>query len=363
MISKAKMVLGYKLNASSYFSMEEVNPNQDTLVKMSKLAESGLLDFIMYSDEQFVQKKTANNFDPIIILSMLSSITKNIGLIGSIHTINNEPFHIARKLASIDHLSQGRLIWNVLVDPQWSDEFDLKRYIDSKKITEYTKDFIKAVFSLWDSWEEDAILIDKKNGIFADPTKVHYNNYVSPNFKIRGPLPVPRTPQGRPLISFFYENENSVELALHVGDITITSFKSFKEMSMYYLQMKNKMCDYGRNTDDIKILNIIRPVILETNPQLNGMNERIFFEEDGPMVIAGTAEIIAQKLTNVFLDHSCDGFVLAPASYEELKKFISLVVPILQENGVYKESYSSLNLREILNIPYPNNIYNENQHG
>src|SRR5579863_9629216 len=140
--------------------------------------------------------------EPITLLSALAAVTRRIGLVATASTTYNEPFHVARKYASLDHISGGRAGWNIVTS--WSDEearnFNRDQHLDYDTRYERATEFARVVTGLWDSWEEDAYIRDKESGLYYDPAKLHVLEHQGKHFKVRGPLNSAATPQGRPIL-------------------------------------------------------------------------------------------------------------------------------------------------------------------
>src|SRR5262249_32925514 len=142
------------------------------------------------------------NFEPLTLLAALSAVTSRIGLVATASTSYNEPFHVARKFASLDHLSDGRAGWNLVTSGMAAEAYNFNRdaHYEHGERSERAREFAQVVVGLGDSWDDDAFWRDKAGGIFFEPDKLHRLNHKGENFSVRGPLNVPRTPQGRPVI-------------------------------------------------------------------------------------------------------------------------------------------------------------------
>jgi FMN-dependent oxidoreductase (nitrilotriacetate monooxygenase family) len=140
--------------------------------------------------------------EPLTLLSAIATHTTNIGLVATASTTYNEPYHIARKYASLDHISGGRAGWNIVTS--WSDEearnFGRDKHLDYDTRYERAEEFVQVVTGLWDSWEDDALVRDKISGLYFDPEKLHVLNHKGKHFSVRGPLSSAPTPQGRPIL-------------------------------------------------------------------------------------------------------------------------------------------------------------------
>ena len=180
-------------------------------IRVIQAAERGLFDMgfladgvgIRFHDEpKGALCRTAKNvqFEPLTLLSALAMVTKNIGFVATASTTYNEPYHVARKFASLDHISGGRAGWNVVTSVTDMEARNFNRDAAPGYDVRYDRaaEFVEVVRGLWDSWEDDAFVRDKASGINYDPTKLHVLNHNGPHFKVAGPLNVARTPQGCP---------------------------------------------------------------------------------------------------------------------------------------------------------------------
>ena len=159
-------------------------------------------------------------FEPITLLSALSSVTEHIGLVATATTTYNEPYHVARKFASLDHISGGRAGWNLVTSVNIAEagNFGRERIWSTMRATTAPGVCARRA-GLWDSWEEDAFVRDKESGRYFDPAKVHPLNHKGEHFSVRGPLNVPRSPQGRPIMVQAGTSEAGQELSAEVADV------------------------------------------------------------------------------------------------------------------------------------------------
>ena len=238
---------------------------------VAQVAERGLMDMVFFQDSAAVPpaitlagKDTeaaagaakAVRIEPMTLISALAVVTKHIGLVATGTTSYNEPFHIARRFLSIDHLSHGRAGWN-LVTSQNEDEaqnFGHDQHLDHALRYERASEFHDVVVGLWESWDADAIIRDKASGRYFDPAKLHVLNHVGKHFRVRGPLNVARSPQGRPVVAQAGSSEPGKELAARTADVTFTAQTSITEAQAFYADVKARAARYGRSPDDIRIL-------------------------------------------------------------------------------------------------------------
>ncbi|MDB5534913.1 MAG: nitrilotriacetate monooxygenase [Hyphomicrobiales bacterium] len=207
--------------------------------------------------------------EPLTLLAAMAPLTRNIGLVATSSTTYNEPYHVARRYASLDHISGGRAGWNVVTS--WSEmealNFNREHHLDHATRYDRAKEFVEVVTGLWDSWEEGAFLRDKQSGIFYDDKKRHVLNHKGPHFQVRGPLSASRTPQGRPIIVQAGASEQGREISAESADIVYTNEYLLSAARDYYRDLKDRLPHYGREDDDLKILPGIQPIVGATRQE------------------------------------------------------------------------------------------------
>ena len=201
--------------------------------------------------------------EPTTLLCALAAVTSHIGLIATATTTYNEPYNVARRFMSIDHISGGRAGWN-LVTSQIEDEaqnFGYAEHVDHAKRYARAAEFYDVVAGLWDSWEDDALLRDKASGIYMDRDKVHFLNHEGEHFRVRGPLNVTRSAQGWPVVAQAGSSEAGRELAAKTADVVFTAQTQIDEARAFYADVKGRAARYGRAAEDIVIMPGITPVL------------------------------------------------------------------------------------------------------
>jgi FMN-dependent oxidoreductase (nitrilotriacetate monooxygenase family) len=252
-------------------------------VHLAQSAERGKMDCVFFQDTAAVGRsegigrrdKTLEGqthvarLEPFQMLPGLAMLTKHIGLVATGTTTYNEPFHIARRYATLDHISNGRAGWN-LVTSQIEDEawnFGLDAHVDHGLRYERASEFYDVVVGLWDSWDADAVLRDKASGRYYDPAKVHVLDHKGRFFKVRGPLNVARCPQGRPVVAQAGSSEPGRELAARTAEVVFTAQRTLAEAKAFYADLKGRMAKYGRHPDHLKIMPGFIPVIGRTDEE------------------------------------------------------------------------------------------------
>jgi FMN-dependent oxidoreductase (nitrilotriacetate monooxygenase family) len=205
-------------------------------------------------------------FEPITLLSGIAGLTERIGLVSTATTSYNEPYNVARKFASLDHISGGRAGWNVVTSANISEAFNFGREAHFEHGERYDRalEFTEVVFGLWDSWDDDAFLRDRTTGRYFDPTKLHTLNHKGEHFSVRGPLNVARPPQGRPVIFQAGSSEVGRELAARTAEAVFTPQHSLEGAQAFYRDLKGRMAKYGRSPDHLVIMPGLNPIVGRT---------------------------------------------------------------------------------------------------
>ena len=207
--------------------------------------------------------------EPITLLSALAATTSKIGLLATISASYTEPYNLARMLASLDHISHGRAGWNVVTSsmPEEAMNFGLDANIDHGGRYERAAEFIDVVKALWDSVEDEALLLDRQTGAFADPARVHRLNHVGAYLKVRGPLNVPRPPQGHPIIVQAGSSNDGKGLAARHADMHFAVSRSIEAARRYRADFDTRLAAAGREPQDLKILPGVQPIVGESRAE------------------------------------------------------------------------------------------------
>ncbi|OAH57840.1 nitrilotriacetate monooxygenase [Domibacillus aminovorans] len=269
------MIPGHHVAAWRHPKAEAHNVmNFDFLKRLAQTAERGKFDMVFLADGYAVRAKnqkvldqTVNtHFEPFTLLSALSAVTQHVGLVGTVSTTYNEPFHVARKFASLDHLSNGRAAWNVVTSnaEEEARNFNQEHHLLHSKRYDRAGEFVDVVEKLWDSWEDEALIIDKKSAQFAEGSKIHAVNHKGEWFSVEGPLNVSRPVQGHPVVVQAGSSEDGKELAARTAEVIFTAWQTLEEAQAFYSDVKGHMAKYGRKPEELKIMPGIFPVIGKT---------------------------------------------------------------------------------------------------
>jgi FMN-dependent oxidoreductase (nitrilotriacetate monooxygenase family) len=193
--------------------------------------------------EALKRSATVTSFDPLTLLPALAVVTEHLGLIATASTTYNEPYHIARKFASLDHLSGGRAGWNVVTsgNPNEAMNFGLEEHVEHATRYRRAREFFDVVTGLWDSWADDAFVRDVEAGIYFDPEKLHILNHQGEFLRVRGPLNVARPLQGWPVIVQAGASEAGRQLAAETAEVIFAAGNNLAGARDFYADVKGRM--------------------------------------------------------------------------------------------------------------------------
>ncbi|WP_342358724.1 LLM class flavin-dependent oxidoreductase [Terrarubrum flagellatum] len=375
----------------------------------------GLYDYYNSSYDVTVGKGGALSLlDPLPIIAMMARVTRNIGLGATLSTTFHNPYQIARTLATLDILSNGRTAWNVVTSASHLEarNFGLDAIPGRDERYARADEVLESCVKLWESWETDAIILDKESGVFADPRKLRYANYQGRFVRTRGPLTTPRMPQGRPIIMQAGSSGPGRDFAARWAEMIFTLQHTADDMRRFRSETRARMTALGRDPDDCAVLPSVDPIIGETesiarekqdyvnslvDPELGmalmsshvgvdlsrfpisqpvsdlsleegsrgsfdvilqgtrahgltlGEAARRYATSELAPQIVGTPAQVADQLEAMFTSEACDGFILTPTvTPGTWEQFTRAVVPILQRRGLMRRAYEGSTLRENL---------------
>jgi FMN-dependent oxidoreductase (nitrilotriacetate monooxygenase family) len=206
--------------------------------------------------EALKRSHTVTSFEPFTLLSALSQVTDKIGLAATASTTYDEPYHIARRFASLDHISNGRAAWNIVTtgNPESAKNFGRDEHMDHSDRYKRAREFYDVVTGLWDSFADDAFVRDVESGTYVDPNKIHVLNHVGDELKVLGPLNIARPVQGWPVIVQAGQSEPGKQLAGETAEVVFCSPKDIESAKALYADIKDRAVAAGRDRNHIKIL-------------------------------------------------------------------------------------------------------------
>jgi FMN-dependent oxidoreductase (nitrilotriacetate monooxygenase family) len=360
-------------------------------VDIARILECGKFDLIFFADRLAIADRFGSDkkigvgrgdqdstrLDPVPILGALAGATRNIGLGATMSTTYDQPYHIAREFQTLDHLSGGRAAWNVVTSMNDGEalNFGLESHLNHDQRYDRADEFMELIHKLWDSWERDALILDRVAGIYADADKVHYVNHVGTYFKSRGPLNIPPGPQGRPVIIQAGASDRGRAFAVKWAEVIFNISPTRDHMLRATLRVRDENARLGRPDSACKSLTAIMSFVGRTREEAEEKRDRAnglvdpmvglstlsahanvdlgALDLDGPVgqvqstgtqsliamasriareeslslreigrrygqsvlvpQLCGTPRQIADELADIFVSGAADGFVLSPA--------------------------------------------------
>lgn len=391
---------------------------------IAQVCERGGFDMVFFADLNYIADTytgsmgpslrnavQAPEHDPVPLLSYMAAATKHVGVAATFSVSHSHPYYVARLFATLDHLTSGRAGWNVVtsINSNLDNNYGADR-ADADTRYDRAHEFIQVCNELWNSWDEDAVVMDQKNAVFADPDKVHRINFEGDFFKSRGPLNVVRSPQNGPAIIQAGTSPKGRDFAAKYSDAIFAIQPRAEDAGEYLRSIKERMRELGRDPNGCKILFGIQPIIgrteadakkkqeqhndlvtveggkailsahldfdlsqfpddtimLERNePQLQRMRTRYADFDGRPMTLAevarrhgqsvslaqmvGTPKSVADQMEEFMATAGGDGFMLTPIfSPGAIEEFVDKVIPILRKRGLVREEYTGTTLRDHL---------------
>lgn len=206
--------------------------------------------------EALRRSHTVTSFEPFTLLSALSVVTERIGLVGTASTTFEQPYNLARRFASLDHISNGRAGWNIVTtsNPDSARNFGLDEHVEHSDRYSRAREFFDVVTGLWDSFADDAFIRDVESGIFFDPAKLHTLDHVGEDLKVRGPLNIARPVQGWPVIVQAGQSEAGRQLAAETAEVVFCAPRDLDAGKTLFADIKGRLAAVGRTPDQIKLL-------------------------------------------------------------------------------------------------------------
>lgn len=414
----------------------EVDPTDvvsvDAYKRLARTAERGKFDLFFKADvlgaytdnlESWTEwpHYHASKPDPLTLVAAISGATDHIGLGVTVSSSFAHPFDVARSFATLDHITGGRIAWNIVTSAarHVSQNYGQDELLPHDVRYEVARESYEIATSYWDTWEDDAFTWDKENARSFEPSKFHATHYEGTHFKVSGGLPIPRSPQGYPVIIQAGASEAGQEFAAETAEIVFGTGTSLEVAQKFYGDLKGRMARFGRDRDDLKIISGLEVIVGETEAEaqrkrevLDGLitmrarlrylsddlevdlqglpldkpipaelvpttanfHQQYFDEIQGLIAqgltlgevarrynrsrtaIVGTPVQVADHLQTWFESGASDGFMLSGMwNPGNLEDFVDLVIPELQRRGIARTEYAGRTLRENLGFVRPDN--------
>ena len=244
--------------------------------------EAGLFDMAFFDDRLAMpdiyggdhRESVANGIrvvkmDPSTVLMTMAAVTKRLGLGTTYSTTYYEPFHVARVFATMDLMTRGRVAWNIVtsLNDSEAENFGYEEHLEHDLRYDRADEFMEVVTGHWDSWEDDALILDKATGRFADPDKVHRLDHKGKYFKSKGPLPVPRSPQGHPVLLQAGQSGRGLAFAARWAELVFAAYPSLEAGKKQYRGLKEAVAKAGRDPNTFKIAPAVKVMVAESAAQ------------------------------------------------------------------------------------------------
>jgi FMN-dependent oxidoreductase (nitrilotriacetate monooxygenase family) len=399
-------------------------------IGQARLAEAAKFDLIFIVDSQFITADSPphylNRLEPLTLLSALAVSTTHLGLVATMTTSYNDPFNLARRLASLELISGGRSGWNVVTSGDAGAAANFSRAEHFDYDTRYARglEFVRVAQGLWDSYEADAFPRDRGSRAFLDASRQHALHHRGEHFQVAGPLNVSRSPQGQPVIFQAGDSEQGRDLGATIGEGIFTHAASLEQGQAFYADIKRRAVAKGRDPDHLVVMPGVSVYVGDTDAEAReGEREIQLADRDfdralaelgrpfawhdfrqydldapfpqaalahaergfrthaegiarlardrgftlrqtvehisapSPSPFAGSPSTVADQIQRWFQERALDGLNYHVGHPAQWRRFLSEVVPILQERGIVRSEYSAATLRGNLGLPVPENRY------
>jgi len=305
--------------------------------KLARTLEEGCFDLMFFDDRLAmpgiyggsVAEAVRTGARPVkldlsIVLGVAAAVTSRIGLGATYSTTYYTPFHVARTFATLDHLSGGRAAWNVVtsVNDSEAQNYGMTEVLPHDARYNRADEFLEATVGLWDSWDDDALVLDRATPLFADPTKVHQLDHDGEWFKVRGPLTVPRCPQGRPVLLQAGSSGRGREFAARWAELIFTGDPGIDIARSHYKDQKEQIAARGRNPDTIKMLPMAYTVVGESKAHAEEREQLFLHDLVDPMA--------SLTLLSELMNYDFSGLELDAPITDELIESVSGIRGLVQ---------------------------------
>lgn len=305
-------------------------------VEYAQTAERGKFDSVFFEDHLALSPNIAyvsrDYLEPISLLSAIAVSTTDIGLIATASTSYNSPYDIARRFASLDHISNGRAGWNIVTSGYVDEALN---FVDSRPAHDdrYARatEFTDVACALWDSWEEGALIADQSTGAYADSARVHAIEHSGEYYAVKGALNVPRSPQGRPLLVQAGSSEAGRTFAARFADAVFTAQSELSKAQTFYADMKSRAAALGRSPDELVVLPglvaVVGSTAVEAQERLDRLN-RLLMPEFG-------VEQLTRLLEHDMSQYPIDGpFPDLPRSVQGGQTRFDMIISLARDGGL-----------------------------
>ena len=402
--------------------------NLPHIIELAQLAERGLFDMFFMADsvsfwrgelDAMTHDSYGTWIEPFTLMGSLAQHTTNLGVVCTATTTYDQPYSLARRFASLDLVSGGRAGWNLVTSGNRAeaDSFGLAEHMEKAQRYKRAREFAHVVRGLWNSWGDGVFIRNQSSGIYFDKEKLHTLDHEGEFFKVKGPINVPPSPQGEPVMVQAGASGDGRELAAETAEVIFGAQQTFEGAQEFYNDVKHRMLAYGRHPDSLKVMPGLLVCVAETHDEavkkydqlqdlidpvtgLQLLSKRLDYDLSGYPIDGPLPDIPRNKTSSTRVDlfieiahrenltikdlyrrvagarghyevvgspievvdmmerwvagGACDGFnIMPPVFPSSLHEFVELVIPELQRRGLFRTSYSGTTLRENLDLVRP----------
>jgi FMN-dependent oxidoreductase (nitrilotriacetate monooxygenase family) len=286
--------------------------------KLGRTLEEGCFDMLFFDDRLAmpgiyggsVAEAVRHGARPVkldlsIVLGVIAAVTRDIGIGATYSTTYYQPFHVARTFATLDHLSGGRAAWNVVTSVNDSEarNYGVRQALGHDERYDRADEFMEAAVALWDSWDDDALVLDREAGLFADPAKVHQLDFEGTWFSTAGPLTVPRSPQGRPVLMQAGSSGRGRDFAARWAEVIFTGDPGVDIARAHYKDQKDRIAEDGRDPASVRILPMAYTVVGESTAHAQEREQAFLDDFVDPMA---SLTLLSELMNHDFAGMSLD---------------------------------------------------------
>ncbi len=409
-------------------SVPNSGSNMPHIIELAQTAERGLFDMFFMADsvsfwrgelDAMTHDSYGTWIEPFTLMGAIAQHTKHLGVVCTATTTYDQPFSLARRFASLDLVSDGRAGWNLVTSGNRSEaeSFGPEEHMEKSQRYKRAKEFAHVVRGLWNSWGKDVFIRDRESGVYFDKNKLQILKHDGEFFKIKGPINVPPSPQGEPVMVQAGASDDGRELAAETAEVIFGAQQTISGAKEFYADVKQRMHAFGRKPEDLKVMPGLLVCVAESHEEavrkyeylqdlidpitgLQLLSKRLDYDVsgfsiDGPLPeiprnktsstrvdlfieiarrenltikdlyrrvagarghyeIIGSPIEVADLMEEWVADGACDGFnIMPPVFPSSLHDFIDLVIPELQRRGIYRTGYDGNTLRENLGLTRP----------
>ncbi|MFI1851405.1 LLM class flavin-dependent oxidoreductase [Streptomyces sp. NPDC020480] len=331
-------------------------------VELARLAERGRLDFVTLDDSLGPPGEGRGRLDALAVLSRVAPDTGRIGLVPTVTTTHTEPFHLSCAVATLDWVSRGRAGWRAEVSTTEAEARLIGRRAaaPAEELWEEAGEVADVAARLWDSWEDDAEIRDVATGRFIDRDKLHYIDFESARFSVRGPSIVPRPPQGHPVVAVDATDPVARPIAARHADVAYVKATGSEAARVIREELRRRAAGYGRDEDALTVLAAVAVDLSDGEPaaELPPPSGPLAARADGLPLYRGGPVDLAELIARWHGAGAADGFHITPAvPRRDLERFVNGTVALLQHRGLFRTFYPGTTLRDHLGLTRPANRY------